>query len=280
MRLPLWLVLVCAAAPASGDPLPAATTSATCTDGTQIEGPASCTNGGASATVGLAPFAGDRAHASVPASTPQQLFSAGATADVQYAFQVAGGTIGDLVPVVVTANVGATSTSHSHGFASIFVHTSQDDTQVCADTTQFGCPATPFAGSFTVHAFAGEVGTVNLEVEASAGTNLAAPESATASADPLVAVDPAFPNADQYTIQLSPGVANALPEPSSSASIATSLLALAFGPRPRRRRRPRSSGLASTVKTRSKQNRSLRAITMSIGGKSAVSEPPATTPLS
>ena len=243
MRLFLVVGLLGAvAAPAWSDALPAPTTSVTCTDVTVITDPSACTNGGASASLTLLPFAGEQVHAFAPASDPGGgvIFGAGATADIQYSFEVVGGAPGDLVPVIFAANLDATgsSLSHANGFASIFVHTSQGDTQVCVESTGFGCPTTPFSGTFTVSAKSGDLGdTVNLEVSAGAGDSLS-PETASASADPLIFVDPAFPGADQYSIVLSPGVGNAIPvpEPSTSVSLAMGLLVVAL-----RARRPKAA---------------------------------------
>jgi hypothetical protein len=216
----LWLV---ALAPARAAPLPPPTTAVSCTDVTVVAGLSSCILGGASASLSLLPFAGEQVQASAPATDPQtgQIFGAGAVADIQYAFAVVGGHAGDVVPVLFSVNLdaAASSTDHANGFASIFVHTGQGDTQVCVGSTGFGCPMQPFAGTFKVFATSGDLGNaVNLEVSADAGDSPVA-QWARASADPRIVVDPSFAGVAGYTVELSPGVGNALPVPEPPASL-------------------------------------------------------------
>jgi hypothetical protein len=155
MRPLLVAALLCAvAAPARSDPLPAATTAVSCTDVTVVEATTNCSHGGGTASLTLLPFAGAQVRALAPGSDPVTgvIFGAGATADIQYSFEVVGGTPGDLVPVVLEANLDASASSldHANGFSSIFVHTSEGNTQVCVETTGFGCPTSGFSGSFSV----------------------------------------------------------------------------------------------------------------------------------
>jgi hypothetical protein len=72
-----------------------------------------------------------------------------------------------------------------------------------------------------------------LQVQASVGDSLRS-ESASASADPFIFIDPAFPNAALYSIVVSPGVGNstaAVPEPASVHLVISGVLALAISAR-------------------------------------------------
>jgi len=71
-----------------------------------------------------------------------------------------------------------------------------------------------------------------LFVQAGTGDSLR-PEPASASADPFIFVDPAFPQASLYSIEVSPGVGNAdaagVPEPADAGLVALGILMCAAG---------------------------------------------------
>ncbi len=66
------------------------------------------------------------------------------------------------------------------------------------------------SGTFAWPAQAGGINTMHLEVEAESGDSMLA-ESANASADPFIFIDPSFAGAQNYHIVVSDGVGNALP---------------------------------------------------------------------
>jgi hypothetical protein len=149
--------------------------------------------------------------------------SSGGFADLIYDFEVVGGRVGDVVPLLFTANLVTNANSASDGFASITVGTSvtfpdPGSTQVVACTNEALCTqSADFSGTFGVSVESGFLNTVNLEA-VSGEVSSAGPENSSASADPLIVIDPSFANAANYSIVLSPGVANAVdsavPEPS------------------------------------------------------------------
>src|SRR5580658_6030269 len=210
-----------AALPGFADPiLPAATTGAECISvtGVVVNSFTSCSAGGGVAQVTLAPFAGVSSSATAAPFT-----SSGGFADLSYDFVVVGGRVGDVVPLLVTANLTTTANSASDGFASIDVTSSaftqnSSSTQVVACTNEALCTSpADFSGTFAVSVESGFFNTVNLEA-VSGEVSSAGPENSSASADPLIEIDPSFANAADYSILLSPGVANAVesavPEPS------------------------------------------------------------------
>lgn len=240
--IPMAGLLAITAALSWSATLPPPTSVVTCTDKFVLQDPSSCVNGGASASLTLLPFVNETVEAFAPATDPiLGIFNANSHADIKYFFEVDGGHLNDLVPVNITANlsVAATSLDHAIAFASIFVITSQGTTQVCVASPAFGgCPAGAFSGTFTVMVGSGQGNTLVLDVSAGAGDSPFA-ERASASADPLIFIDPSFAGASQYSIQLSPGVGNgiasAAPEPSAFIPLAALLPVLGYY-RSRRRR--------------------------------------------
>jgi hypothetical protein len=208
--------------------LPAATYSTTCVSG-QLgaeNGAPSCSqadgNGQDNVTVTFSPFAGLSADASVAGGV---IDSFGTIATLHYWFEVAGGNPGDQIPLLVYANLftHVSSGGDGYAFSEVLVATSPISYQgvdTCTDTSG-RCPATvgsDFSGDFGVTVTSGQTYEIVLEIEATASPVLAAGESASASADPLIVVAPSFPGAAGYAILLSPGIANAtssVPEPGS-----------------------------------------------------------------
>jgi hypothetical protein len=204
-----------AALPGFADPtitLPSATSVTECTSvtGVVVDDPFSCSDGGGVAQATLSPFAGVSAQATAGAN-----MSAGGFAALNYNFEVVGGTAGDVVPLLVTADLETKANSVSDAFASITVTTSLKTAEVFACMNEGPC--TPgFSGTFGISAESGSGNTIHLEVVAGQVSSLG-PENSSASADPLIVIDPSFANAANYSIVLSPGVANAVqsavPEP-------------------------------------------------------------------
>jgi len=208
-----------AALPASADSiitLPSATSVTECTSvlGVVIDDPLSCSAGGGVATATLTPFAGVSTSATAGAD-----MSAGGFAALNYDFEIVGGNAGDVVPLLITANLVTTANSASDGFARILVTTSLSSTEEVACINEGGCTQTGFSGTFGISAESGSANTINLEAVSGQVSSLGA-EDSSASVDPLIEIDPSFAGAANYSIVLSPGVANAVqsasavPEPS------------------------------------------------------------------
>ncbi len=212
------LLFCCQGVKLSATALPGPVTVAECTDFGLIDDPTSCVLSGrdamATGSLTLSPFVSVTAASS---SGPiNDLFNPGAGAFVgaSYSFQVNGGNPGDVVPILISTSLSAnaSSFSHAYGFAEVVVHTGFGDTSVvvCTNGT-CGTTNTSFSGTFSTSAFSGEAGdTIQLETEASSGDSPVA-ESANASADPFLFIDPSFAGASNYHIDVSPGVGNALP---------------------------------------------------------------------
>jgi hypothetical protein len=218
----LPLCFLAAASLIQGNTLPAATSLATCTDGsgatdTEV---ASCSIGGGSAfafgSLVESPFANLSAQG---AWTPGS-FSAGAFFNLTYSFEVTGGTVGDQVPLLISTALISTGVG-GFGFSEIVVNTSLSSLSesVCSDGT---CPAEQFIGTLDAMAFSGTVDTVTLEVEVIEGFGSSA-NTSSASADPLIFVDPTFAGASNYAIVQSDGVGNGFssaPEPGTIFPVA------------------------------------------------------------
>jgi PEP-CTERM motif len=233
------ILFLCLAAAAEATSLPAPITLAECVDGSVIDDPTSCTASGndasASGSLTLSPFVSLTAQS---ASGPiNDLFNPGAGVFVsaKYSFQVVGGNPGDQIPILISTNLtsNGSSFSHAYGFAEMVITTSFGTTSVvvCSNGT-CGTNNTSFSGTLAWSANAGDIDTLQLEIEAQSGDSPFA-EFANASADPFIFVDPSFANAETFSIAVSPGVGNGLaspvPEPGTFGLIGGSALALLFG---------------------------------------------------
>ena len=154
---------------------------------------------------------------------------------LSYSFEVVGGRAGNLVPLDIDALLETFATNLGRVFAEIGVHTSQGTASMTVCNTN-ECTDTSFTGALHINTLSGEVGTLNLEVEAGASFGSSA-STGSATADPRIYVDPGFANAGAYSIVVSDGVGNGpvspVPEPSTAALLTVGLAGLA---RLRRRR--------------------------------------------
>jgi hypothetical protein len=211
----LAFTILNAALPLLGDVLPAAITLAHCVQAPGpviVDDPTSSAVTDAFGSLTVSPFVSANAQAAFPG-----LVGGGsASISIQYFFQVVGGNPGDTVPILIATNLNVASTSSgggSFGFAETAVHTSRSgDTfaTVCTDGT-CGTSATQFSGTISWLASSGAIGDyISVQAVAAVGDSLTA-QSSTAFADPFLFIDPAFANAAQYSIVLSPGVGNGLP---------------------------------------------------------------------
>jgi hypothetical protein len=203
--------------------LPAATTFTQCeSSGTLglVAGSSPCSqsdgSGSDDVTFSLLPFAGVSTNAS--ASDPLDGFSGFATLD--YSFEISGGNTGDQVPLLIFTNLFTSIGGDAYAFSEIVVSAGSISLGSVVACQSYGgtCPgdaAADFSGSFGVTVSSGTVDTLQLEVEASPNPALG-PATASASADPLIEIDPSFSNAANYSITQSSGVGNATaaaPEP-------------------------------------------------------------------
>jgi len=203
--------------------LPAATTTTQCESGDNglIAGTAPCSqsyeDGSDDVTATLLPFAGISTNAAV-AGFVRDDYSGFATLD--YSFEVVGGRPGDEVPLLIFSNLFTSIGGDAYAFSEIIVSTNSTGLGSVVACQSYGgtCPPDApanFSGSFGVTVSSGALDDGHLEIEASTNPVLGAATSS-ASADPLIEIDPGFANAADYSILLSPGVGNATsstPEP-------------------------------------------------------------------
>lgn len=219
MRLGI-LLACCLSGAIRATTLPAPSTLAECSGSFGvIDDPNSCvgngTNAVGSASVTTSPFVSLTAQTNSGPADQNGVYGAGALATLQYSFQVIGGTPGDVVPILIAGSLSSngSSFSHAYGFAEVVVHTSFGNTSevVCTNGT-CGTMANSFSGTFGWTATSGEGGdTIQLTAEANSGDSPFV-EFANASADPYIYIDPSFANAANYSILVSPGVGNDLPD--------------------------------------------------------------------
>lgn len=229
----VFAALTAIALPAGAAPLsPVASLVGCVVNPTVVQNPTSCSvgSGGATAVASATlPFVSLTASAFSPAGSATH---ADATAGMTYFFQVTGGIVGDVVPLLIGVTLTTTSTEaqspKSYAQANFTRFTSIDGLvtgpQVCTYVTICGSLVTSFSGPAAVHAASGSSGDfVNLTVEAVAQAGFGTTdEAASAFADPIIIVDPSFPNASLYSVIVSPGVDNgaaAAPEPATLASV-------------------------------------------------------------
>lgn len=222
-----WFLAGSTAAMAAGSGLPAEDPFTSCVSGAlgTAGGTDSCSqsdaNGSDYLSLTLLPFAGLSSNATIAGGVIDSFSGFGV---LNYSFEVVGGTPGDEVPLLISTNL-LTSVSGGGGdgyaFSEILVSTALANNlgEVACTATSNGCLGafpSDFSGTFTVDATSGTFDTVHLEIEASASPVQAFGESAFASADPLIYVDPSFADAADYSIIQSDGVGNgtsSTPEP-------------------------------------------------------------------
>jgi hypothetical protein len=184
-----------------------------------------CTRGGfpgvppsAFASATLSPVASVSVEVTSP---PAAVLGAGADANSTYYFQVTGGNVGDLVPIMVDFALSVSTTAESSAQAKIIVRTSvvpfTVEEIVCNPQE---CDETQISDTLNIQARSGaNLDSVTLYALAQSPATRISNESARAFADPFIYIDPAFANASLYTIVVSPGVANVpltpVPEPES-----------------------------------------------------------------
>jgi hypothetical protein len=145
-----------------------------------------------------------------------------------YSFEVVGGAPGDQVPLLIDTSLDATASASSYASAFLLVSTSINTWEI-AVCTDGSCPnGSEFSGSLAIETTSGTIGTVELSANGEAGVS-AHDESATATADPFIYIDPSFAGAANYSILVSPGVGNGLsdtPEPGTLLLACTGVFVL------------------------------------------------------
>ena len=239
LRFIILAVLTCNLAQVSWSDgiLPPATGSTLCEGITPnpVKNPSSCSvPGGASGSVLLSPSAQTVSHAEVPEGG----VSSQALTNLKYFFEVTGGKVGDLVPLLVETNLEASATGReAFAAADIQVTTMPPLPTVVAVCTDGSCPfGTSFSGEFSVNAVSGQIDSVLLVTQSAVGGLFGG--RADALVDPFISVDPSFAGASKYSILLSDGVGNgdggmgtgsgAVPEPASFALLGVGLATLGF----------------------------------------------------
>jgi hypothetical protein len=221
--LTVGLLAGSSAATAAPIMLPAATISTQCESGQNglIAGTASCSqaygDGSDDVTATLLPFAGISTNAAVAGFVIDD-YSGFAALD--YSFEVVGGNPGDPVPLLIFTNLFTSIAGDAYAFSEIIVSNNSSTLGSVVACQSYGgtCPPdapSDFSGSFGGTVSSGVLEDVHLEIEASTNAVLGAATSS-ASADPLIEINPSFANASDYSILLSPGVGNATnstPEP-------------------------------------------------------------------
>ncbi len=220
----LAFVAAALAAPVAATPLGLGKTLVGCADHQGfVQDPFSCAidNGGtiASASAALLPGVIVRANAMSPAGSGN---SAQANAGATYFFQVVGGSEGDIVPLLISTTLEASSrmpqNPAGYAQASLVTFTLADGlhtrASVCTYMTACQAPFSSFSGTVSLQGTSGGAGEfVNLTAQAFAagGNNGLFDEFASAFGDPFIYIDPTFVNASLYSVIVSPGVANLAP---------------------------------------------------------------------
>jgi hypothetical protein len=135
-----------------------------------------------------------------------------ATAFLTYYFSVTGGTVGTAVTVDVLTNLMTSASAEPvpgstafYAFSEINVGPTLEET-VCTDTAQ--CSNSQFNGTLQLTVNSGDVVQVHFEVISE--SNVQFTGTASASADPMISIDPATLDPQLYSIILSDGVGNGL----------------------------------------------------------------------
>ncbi len=182
-------------------------------------------------------------------ATSTESASAFARVEFQFAVEQIGAGSVVLVPILVMgagdADVSVTGSDGAIAFAGLALSGGGGETRTtaCAPPENWpggDCAGDPFEATLDAAGFPGTVFTVTLEAFASGG---AAPSNigsltASASVDPIVAIDPSFARRDEFRLVFGEGV-NPVPEPGAGAgaiAAITAIAAIAAGARAHRRR--------------------------------------------
>ncbi len=198
--------------------LPAATGFVDCvlTDGSAyVYDGTLCDTGGTRSTRSLGPVAGLMASTAYPGNFAS--YDTGGSGFLTYYFMISGPITGNLIPVDVDYRLHASHTGSDGAFAEIiatagsdiYTPPSSDSRVICTDPV---CSdnSVEVAGTLHLMTRVGLIGSIFLEDEVT-GTFSPDAASALVFADPFIHVDRSFPGYAAYSVELSDGVANALP---------------------------------------------------------------------
>jgi hypothetical protein len=195
----LAVLLVAGIGKASASPLNPETSSVEITYNKATNSSASGTTfvslDGATASVDLYPIAS--VQASIGAGYTQSVM-----ADLDYYFALVGGSPGDLVPVLIATKLLTSAAYPQYGSAVFSVWSGSVNLasiNVCTYSTD--CSADSFDGTVKLQAASGSQYRIHMAATAEG-------IAASASVDPYIFVDPAFPSAASYRIDVSDGVGN------------------------------------------------------------------------
>jgi hypothetical protein len=197
--------------------------------------------GSATATVVTAPFVSLTATVTATDGIP---VGYSAWAHLIYHFVVVGGTPGVSVPVLISTNLTTTGNYPNLADAQITVTTDPSGPiEKSVQETVYAGPfldyPSSFSGTLSLAVVPGIDNVVDLYV--SVGNSYLRGGVLSASADPLIVVDPNLPNAADYSIFLSQGVGNGLaanvPVPSTIIMLSTLVPVILAGRYMRRSRR-------------------------------------------
>jgi hypothetical protein len=154
-----------------------------------------------------------------------------ATAFLTYYFSAIGGTPGASVNIDVQTNLMTSASAEPQAGSTAFYAFSEIDVgptleeTVCTDPTQ--CTNSQFNGTLHLTVDSGDVVQVHFEVISE--SNVQFTGTASASADPLISIDPTTLDPQLYSIVLSDGVGNGLALTTTPLPAALPLFATGFG---------------------------------------------------
>jgi hypothetical protein len=196
-------------------------------DGVNGFGTASYSDGYGSGQVTVMGWPSTAVTASASGGTQEIGFTAGGR--VKYAYRVDGPGFAP-VPIIVLfelSAIGSGSTGTGIAQIDLYADTQQEVFMQCGYSPRncSGGNAGILDGSLRAQAVPGSIYLVDLHASASVGNG----GSASALADPLIEVDPSFPNASLYSITLSDGTTNGLPSSSSAVPEPASFALIGLG---------------------------------------------------
>jgi len=178
--------------------VPAASENVSCSyNSTLVSGTTGCSVAGAQSSISTDPVVSLMVSGSAAQSSGS---SSMATGSLTYYFEVLGGTQSQQIPILVTTDLNTTISGNGGAGAGITITPQPLDPgfdvvneTVCSNAN--GCPSSEsasFNGTLDATALAGVAGTVTLSISAGGSANAVEGGAGTASADPLIEIDPTY----------------------------------------------------------------------------------------